>query len=58
MKSVVTKISLDITKQNSQVIIPMFYGDTNRELQFSLTENGKPYKLENCIIAFTGKKAD
>lgn len=58
MKSVVTKVSLDITKQNSQVMIPMFYGDTNRELQFTLTENGKPYKLDNCTVAFTGKKAD
>ncbi len=58
MKPVKTRVSLDTTKSGSQVSIPMFRGDTNRSLIFTLTENGKPYSLDDCDVAFTGIKAD
>ena len=58
MNNAVIRVSLDVNKAGSQVNIPMFQGDTKRTIVFSLTESGKPYKIKDCIVAFTGKKAD
>ena len=60
MNSSVYKISLDIHKAESQAVLDMKKRDADsRQIQISLTENGKPYYLTpDCSAIFTAKKPD
>jgi len=53
------KISLDIHKPESQVVLDMKRGDTGRKIIISLTEDGRPYSLTaDCSAVFKAKKPD
>lgn len=58
MNPSIIKISLDLNKHGSQIQIPMFRGDTKRIIQVSFTQNGVPYILSECNVAFTATKPD
>ena len=59
MNNSIYKFSLDVHETASQVVIELKQGDTAREFQISLTENGRPYIItEKCYAVFTALKAD
>lgn len=60
MNSSVYRVSLDIHKAESQVVLDMKKRDTDsRKIQINLTENGKPYRLtSDCLANFYAKKPD
>ena len=56
---VVYSISLDIYKIGSQKVLSMVRGDTKRAIVIHLTENERPYSInEGCTAYFTAKKPD
>lgn len=59
MNSSVFKISLDIHKPESQVLLDMKRRDSSRAIHISLTENGRPYQITpDCSAVFTARKPD
>lgn len=59
MKNSIYRISLDMQKTSSQVSLSAKKGDTSRSIHITLTENGKPYKIEDgCYAVFTATKPD
>ena len=48
----VYRITLDIHKVGSQAVIPVFQGDSGYTIIATLTENGKPYLVEENATAF------
>ena len=56
---VVYNVSLDIYKIGSQKVLSMVRGDTKRSIVIHLTENERPYALnEGCTAKFTALKPD
>ena len=56
---VVHSISLDIYKIGPQKVLSMVRGDTKRAIVIHLTENERPYSInEECTAYFTAKKPD
>lgn len=53
------KISLDVQKRETQVFLSAIRGDTNRVIEISLTDNGKPFDIADGSKAFfTAVKPD
>lgn len=53
------KFALDLQEIQSQVSIPVTFGDTARKLHITLTDGGVPFALkEGCKAVLSGKKAD
>lgn len=53
------KLTLDVHSANTQKRLNVKKGDTIRQLCISLTENGKPYIIqEDCTAVFRAKKPD
>ena len=53
------KISLDVQKRETQVFLSAIRGDTNRVIEISLTDNGKPFDIAKGSKAiFTAVKPD
>ena len=53
------KISLDVQKRDTQVFLSAIRGDTNRVIEISLTENGKPFDIaEGSTAVFSAVKPD
>ena len=59
MNYAVHKISLDIHKPESQVVLNVKQTDTGRKIKISLTEDGRPYVLtSDCLAIFKAKTPD
>lgn len=59
MNYITHNITLDIHDINSQAVIQVKEGDTQRRLAITLCEDGKPYRItEDCIASFTAEKPD
>ena len=59
MNYAVHKISLDIHKPESQVVLNVKQIDTGRKIKISLTEDGRPYVLTpDCLAIFKAKTPD
>lgn len=53
------RITLDIHKHQSQVSIPVMYGDTAVQLYVTLSDGGMPYAIgKSCWAQFVAKKPD
>ena len=54
------RITLDITKTQSQVSLPVKLGDTSRKIYISLVEGSQPYEIDGskCSAVFHGVKSD
>ena len=54
------RITLDITKTQSQVSLPVKKGDTSRKIYISLVEGSQPYEIDGtkCTAVFHGIKSD
>lgn len=51
MNAVIHRFNLDLHSSQSQISIPVMQGDTNRAFHITLSEGGKPYNIEDGIIA-------
>ena len=56
MNYAVYNIALDIHKTGSQVALSMIRGENKRQINISLTENGRPYKLDDGCTAYFAAK--
>lgn len=53
------RLSLDIHRQTTQAHLAVKKGDTARKIIASLSDGGRPYRInEGCYAVFRGKKAD
>ena len=53
------RFTLDLQSTQSQVSLPVKFGDTARRLYINITDGGIPYALEDgCKAVFSAKKAD
>ena len=55
----VYKFTLDLQVTQSQVSLPVTFGDTGRKLYITLTDGGSPYNLaEGSRAVLSARKAD
>lgn len=59
MNHITYRISLDLRKTDSGVVVKVKRDDTVKKLAISLTDGGKPYHItEDCSAVFAGEKPD
>lgn len=58
MEYVKYRLTLDMTEEATQYVIPIKIGDNARQFDFVLTNKGKPYTLEGCTAVFRGLNPD
>lgn len=59
MNHITYRISLDLRKTDSGVVVKVKRDDTVKKLAISLTDGGKPYHItEDCSAKFAGEKPD
>lgn len=59
MNNSIYKITLDMHETTSQVIMNMKKNDSGREIHICFTDSGKPFKMDDGVIAtFRAKKPD
>ncbi len=53
------RFTLDIQSNQSQISLPVLFGDTSRRLYINLTDSGNPYLIEDgCRAVFAARKPD